>query len=50
MIFLTSGERDTFGINEIFGAPEKKTNLILVKQIQNFAWFCIIIVIIVIYL
>ena len=42
------GEEDTFGINGSLGAPEKKLVLILVKQTQNFAWFYIIMVIIVI--
>ena len=44
--FLILDERDTFGINGSFGAP-KKSILILVKQIQNFALAWIIIVIIV---
>ena len=34
--FLVLDERDTFGINRKFGAPEKKLALILVKQRQFF--------------
>ena len=37
MIFLILGEGDTFGINESFGATEKKLILVLVKQRQKFA-------------
>ena len=48
--FLILGNTDTFGINGSFGAPEKKLILVLVKQTQNIAWVCIIIVIIVTYL
>ena len=44
------GEGNTFGINASFGAPDKNIILILVKQKQNFAWVCIIIMIIVTYL
>ena len=35
--FLFLSERDTLGIKESFGAPERKLALILVKQRQNFA-------------
>ena len=35
--FLILDEGDTFGINGSFGAPEKDSVLILVKQEQNFA-------------
>ena len=35
--FLVLGEKDTFGINGSFGAPEKGLILILVKQTQTFA-------------
>ena len=34
--FLIWGERDAFGIDGSFVAPEKKLLLILVKQKQNF--------------
>ena len=43
-------EGDTFGINGSFDATEKSLVLIKVKQTQNFAWVCIIMLIIVIYL
>ena len=43
-------EGDTFGINGSFDATEKSSVLIKVKQTQNFAWVCIIMLIIVIYL
>ena len=46
--FLTLGEDPTFGINGTFGLPEKKTTLILLKQIQRFAWVYLIMLIIVI--
>ena len=46
--FLILGKGPTFGINWSFGSPEKKKVLILLKQIQNFAWVYIIMVIIVI--
>ena len=43
------GEGPTFGINGKFGSPEKKKSvLILLKRIQNFAWVYIIMVIIVV--
>ena len=35
-------------INGSFGAPEKSLVLILIKKTKNFAWVCIIILIIVI--
>ena len=38
----------TYGINGSFGSPEKTIVLILLKQIQNFAWVYIIMLIIVI--
>ena len=47
-IVLVSGEGDTFGINGSFDAPEKSLVLILVKQMQNFPWVYIIILIIII--
>ena len=32
--------RDTFGIDESFGAPGNSLVLILIKQIWNFSWVC----------
>ena len=46
--FLILGKGPTFGINGSFGSLEKKLVLILLKQIQNFAWVHFIMVIIVI--
>ena len=36
--FLILGLGPTFGVNGSFGSPEKKLVLLLLKQIQNFAW------------
>ena len=46
--FSILDEGDTFGISGSFGAPEKNSVLILVKQEQNFAYVFITMVIIVI--
>ena len=46
--FLMLGLGPTFGINRCFGSPEEKLILILLKEIQSFAWVCIIMLIIVI--
>ena len=46
--FLILGEEDTFGINENFGAPEKKFSINSSKANQNFAWVYIIMLIIII--
>ena len=48
--YLVLGERDTFGINESFGAPEKILVLILVKQRQIWLEFALQYVTIVIFL
>ena len=40
--FLVLVEVPTFWINRRFGSQEKKVVLILLKQIQNFVWVCII--------
>ena len=48
--FLILGNTDTFGINGSFFAPEKTLILVLVKQTQNIARVCLIIVIMVTYL
>ena len=46
--FLVLGEGPIFGINGNLGWPEKeKFVLVLVNQTQNFAWFCIIMLIVI---
>ena len=46
--FLITDQVSTYGINGSFGSLEKKFSLILVKQTQNFAWACIMMLMIVI--
>ena len=46
--FLILGEVSTYGINRSFESPEKGLVLILLRQIQNFVWVCITMLIIVI--
>ena len=46
--FSVAGKGPSYGINGSFGSPEKSLVLILVKQLQNFAWVCIIMVTIVV--
>ena len=50
MNFLMLGEGPTFGINGSIGASGKKIDIsFLVKQRQNLAWVCVIMLIIVTY-